>query len=302
MAEVKLLTPQEVGAVFAPLAKARLDVSGIRRKFLNCPYGEERRQALDIYLPNEGEGPYPVVFFLHGGGWAGGSRADAQVLPFIGGVERGYAVVSVGYRLLPHIRWPENLFDVKAALRWTAENAETYLLDPDRCALTGASAGAQLAMMAAFTMGQAVFEGAPLGKTCRIRAVVNQFGPTDFTKVHSYYDESGFARAADPDDPALSEAEQMFGGRFSELGNLVRFVNPIDQVHPDVPPVLSQHGRYDPIVAYQHAVDLTEKIRRVAGEDRAELDIQEGMTHADLGFASPEEVDRIFGFLDKYLK
>lgn len=302
MSEIKLLTPEEIRAVFEPLHKVKLDVSGIRRKFLNCPYGEEPRQVMDIYLPNEGEGPYPVIFFLHGGGWTGGVKSDAQALPFIAGVERGYAVICLTYRLVPHVRYPENLFDVKAALRWTAENAETYLLDTERCALTGASAGAHLAMMAAFTMGQAVFEGAPLGKTCNIRAVVNQFGPTDFNKMHTHYDESGFPRAHDPDSAKEQTLDIMLGARLTELTNMLRFMNPIDNIHPDMPPVLSQHGRYDPMVPYQQATELTERIRAIAGERRAELDIQDGLTHADLGFASPEEIDRIFTFLDKYLK
>ena len=119
--------------------------------------------------------------------------------------------------------------------------------------------------------------------------------------MSSYYEESGYRHTADSGDTP-STPEIMLGGRFSELPNLVRFMNPIDQVHPGMPPVLSQHGRYDPLVAYQHAVDLTEKIRAVAGEDMAELDLQEDYTHADLGFATPEEVDRIFTFLDRYLK
>jgi len=303
MDEISLMPTSEVEKMFARLGELKLDVSDIRRKFLNCPYGEDPKQAMDIYLPNEGAGPFPVVFFAHGGGWSGGSKSDVQVVPFIGGVNRGYAVVSLGYRLVPNIRYPENLFDINAALRWVAQNAETFLLDPSRTALCGASAGAHLTMMAAFTQGQAAFDDAAREDDrpcCRVLAVVNQFGPTDFTKMHAHYDESGFMRARSPDDPHLVDA--LLGVEAKRIPNLLRFLNPIDNVHPGVPPVLIQHGKYDPIVPYQQAVELFEKINLIAGDGTAELDISDEFLHADPGYAGEESVERIFEFLDKYLK
>lgn len=302
MPEVKLLTQQEIENMFGRFAALKLDTSAIRRKFLNCPYGEDHKQAIDIYLPNEGDGPFPIVFFMHGGGWSVGNKKDAQILPFMGGISRGYAIISVGYRLVPNIRYPDNLFDVKAALRWVAENAETYLLDPERVALTGASAGAHLAMMAAFTHGQAVFEGAPLTKTCRIRAVVNQYGPTDFLKQHEQFDESGYPRISPPDPDAMNSVDQMLGVQISRIPNLTRFLNPMDNVHSNIPPVLIQHGRFDPVIPYQQATELYRKIIETAGEGKAVLDINEIYTHADPGFAEHESVERIFSFLDAYVK
>lgn len=302
MAEVKLLSQQETEKMFGRFAALKLDTSAIRRKFLNCPYGENQKQALDIYLPNEGDGPFPVIFFMHGGGWSGGNKKDAQVLPFMGGVERGYAVISVGYRLVPFIRYPDNLFDIKATLRWVYENADTYLLDPERVALAGASAGAHLAMMAAFTEGQAVFEGAPLSKTCKIRAVVNQYGPTDFLRKHEQFDESGYVRINAPDCNSMDSEDNMLGIKLSSVQNLVRFLNPIDNVHPNIPPVLIQHGQYDPVVPYQQATELYHKIINVAGSGKAVLDLSEKYTHADPGYAEPESVEIIFSFLDKHLK
>lgn len=300
MDEVKLMPPEEIERMFARMSELTLDVSGIRRKFPDCPYGEDPRQSMDIYLPNDGDGPFPVVFFAHGGAWSGGIKNDVQVVPFMGGVTRGYAVVSLGYRLIPNIRYPENLFDIKAALRWVALNADTYLLDPSRTALCGASAGAHLAMLAAFTQGQAAFEDVPGGPTCRVLAVVEQFGPTDFTRFHAHYDESGYPRAQAPGVPSAMDV--MLGVKAELIPNLMRFCNPIDNVRPGIPPVLLQHGMRDPIVPYQQAVELFEKINAVAGEGMAELDLSEGFLHADPGYADPESVDRIFGFIDKHLR
>ncbi|MCL1835248.1 MAG: alpha/beta hydrolase [Oscillospiraceae bacterium] len=299
MAEINLMPPEEVGRMFARLGELKLDVSGIKRKFLGCPYGEDSAQVLDIYLPNEGGGPFPVVLFAHGGGWSGGARNDTQLVTFIGGVNRGYAVVSLDYRLIPNIRYPANLFDIKSAMRWIAENSRTYLLDPDRVALTGSSAGAHLVMMAAFTQGQPAFEESPRGPSCVVRAVIEQFGPTDFLKFHPHYDESGYPRAQSPDRGSALDA--LLGVDANLVPNLVRFINPIDNVHPGIPPVLIQHGRYDPIIPYQQALELHDKIIAIAGADKSELDLSEEFLHADPGYTYDESQHRIFDFLDRNL-
>lgn len=286
--------------MFARLGELTLDTEDIRRKFLNCRYGEEPLQALDIYLPDDGAGPFPVIFFAHGGGWSGGAKGDVQVVPFISGVKRGYAVISLDYRLIPGVRYPANLFDIRAALRWVAKNAGTYLLDPSRTALCGASAGAHLVMMAAYTQGQAVFDDDPDSPTCNVLAVIEQFGPTDFSKFDDHYDESGYPRAQIPG--ARTSLDVLLGVQAGSIPNLLRFVNPIDNVHRGVPPTLLQHGRRDPIAPYQQAVELYEKINMIAGDGMAELDLSEDFLHADPGYAGEESVERIFRFIDKHLK
>jgi len=297
--EILIMPPEDVEKMLATAKEVRLDVSGIRRKFPDRPYGADPKQAVDIYLPNDGDGPFPIVFFVHGGSWAHGQKDDEQVVPFIGGVDRGYAVVSIGYRLIPDVRYPDNLFDIKAALRWAARNAEEFRLDPARAALCGDSAGAHLAMMAAFTQGIAVFGDVPREPTCSVRAVVEQYGPTDFAKIHEHYDESGFPRAFVPGVP--SAVDVMLGVPAESITNLLRFYNPIDNVHPGIPPVLLQHGKRDPLIPYQQALDMYDKIIEIAGEGRAELDISEEFMHADPGYASPESVERIYGFIDKFV-
>jgi len=300
MSEVILMPPEEVERMFARLGELELDTSGVRRKFLDCPYGAHPQQKLDIYLPNDGDGPFPVVFYAHGGGWARGDKGDTQIVPFISGVDRGYAIVSLNYRLIPEVRYPDNMFDIKAALRWVARNAATYLLDPTRTALCGASAGAHLVMLAAFTMGQPVFDDDPYAQTCKILAVVEQFGPTDFIMNDEHFDKSGFPRVQPPGVyPAI---DFMLGAKATTVPNLLRFMNPADNIHPGVPPVLIQHGRRDPVVPYQQAVELYEKINAIAGEGMAELDLSEDFMHADPGYAAPESVERIFGFIDKHLR
>jgi len=290
---------KDVERMFAHLGDHSIDTSNIRRKFIDCPYGDAPNQVLDVYVPDKGNGPFPIVFFAHGGAWSIGSKSDAQLLPFIDGINRGYAIISMNYRLVPEIRYPENLFDIKTALRWAAKKAEEYMLDPSRVALCGASAGAHLSLMAAFTQGQVVFDNDADAPSCRVLAVVEQFGPTDLAKIHVHFDESGFPRAQVPGE--FSPQDALIGVRMEVVPNFMRFVNPLDNVHPNIPPVLIQHGIHDPVIPYQQATELHDKIISVAGVGMAELDLYETFLHADPGYASAESVDRIFEFLDKHL-
>lgn len=118
---------------------------------LDVPYGAHDGQVLDVHLPRRsGRAPRPTVVFFHGGGWMSGSRAD--VSPLVRAqLARGWVVVSVGYRLVPAVRWPTPLTDVKQAVRWVRANAERFRIDPDRLVAWGPSAGGHLAAMVGLT-------------------------------------------------------------------------------------------------------------------------------------------------------
>ena len=115
----------------------------IKNKFLDIAYADKSKaEKLDIYLPNEGKGPFPVIIFIHGGAFMFGDKADDQVNPALEGVKRGYAVVSVNYRMSGEAVFPAAIQDVKAAIRFVRANAAKYHLDPKRIASFGNSAGA----------------------------------------------------------------------------------------------------------------------------------------------------------------
>ncbi len=105
----------------------------VKRKFLDIPYASlSPAQKLDIYLPDEGEGPFPVIVWIHGGAFMGGDKADLQVLPSLEGLKRGYAVVAINYRLSGEARFPALVHDAKAAIRWIRANAQIYHFDPEQ--------------------------------------------------------------------------------------------------------------------------------------------------------------------------
>ena len=295
------MTRDEVEAAFHGMAAPPFDPTQVPRRYLDCSYGSDPLQALDIYLPDEGDF-FPVLVFLHGGAWEAGGRADGQVAPLLLGLQHGYAIVSVGYRLVPQVRYPQNLFDVKAALRWLKSNGRKYHLDPCRIAISGCSAGAHLAMMAGFTQNQAVFEDAALGCSCEIRAVVDLYGPTNFQKLDLHFEESGIPRFPPGAFGEPNVVDVMMGFSCAGTLNMLRFVSPYDCVHQDMPPTLIQHGRLDPVVAYQQAAELAGKIMDVAGKEKVAFYLFENYVHADPRFFEESNVRRIFAFLDPILK
>jgi Domain of Unknown Function (DUF1080)/Carboxylesterase family len=115
------------------------------RRDLQYAGTNNERQTLDLYAPAEGEG-HPVVFWIHGGGWQAGTKTDVQAKP-PAFVDKGYVFVSAGYRLLPEATIKEMAGDLAKALRWVHDHAEDYGGDPDRIAVMGHSAGAQLAAL-----------------------------------------------------------------------------------------------------------------------------------------------------------
>ena len=125
----------------------------IKRKFLDIPYASlSPAQKLDIYLPDDSAGPFPVIVSIHGGAFMGCDKADMQVLPMLEGLKRGYAVVAVNYRLSWEAIFPALVQDVKAAMRWIRAHAQRYLLDPNKIAAWGGSAGAYLSRCWEFQM------------------------------------------------------------------------------------------------------------------------------------------------------
>src|SRR5262249_14303131 len=99
------------------------------------------RQTLDLYVP-QADGPLPLIIWVHGGGWQGGSKDGLNpALPLLA---KGFAVASVHYRLSNQAVFPAQIQDCKAAVRWLRGHAKEYNLDADRFGAWGASAGGHL--------------------------------------------------------------------------------------------------------------------------------------------------------------
>ena len=282
----------------------KADVSNIHRKWLDLPYANlSPVQKLDIYLPGEGDGPFPIILHIHGGGFAIGDKRDIHVLPFLKGLERGYAVVSVNYRLSGEAIFPAGLQDIKAAIRWLRANSEHYHIDGNRIAAWGGSSGGNYAAMVSLTDQVNELDDLNLGNTeypCNVQAAVDWFGPTDFLKMDEQLYESGFG----PSDhgKADSPESRYLGARLSDVPLKVDLANPMTYIHKHMPPILIQHGSLDTMVPVQQSIMFAEKLGKYVSRDRFEFDILEGAGHGDPLFETEENMNRVFSFLDKSLR
>ncbi|OAN36741.1 prolyl oligopeptidase family serine peptidase [Mycolicibacterium iranicum] len=226
----------------------------------------QRSHLLDLYLPLAADGPVPVVIFQMGSAFRGDDTkgkaladqdgAHGDVLPAPGSmltapqlaklwVPRGYAVVGLNVRSSSQAKFPAQVHDVKAAIRFLRACATTYGLDPDRFATMGNSSGGWIATMAALTSGITDLEG-DLGNPDRsssVRAAIDLFGPTDFLAMDAHRLADGQVHDA-PDSP---ESELM-GFPIRTDPSAVEKANPAMYVTADSPPVFIAHGTADPLV------------------------------------------------------
>lgn len=194
---------------------------------------------LDAYLPVDAPSatsapptaPLPAIVFVHGGGWRIGTRAEFAPMA-IRMARRGYAAVTVSYRLSPEAAYPAAILDIKAALRFVRAHAADYGIDPGRIAIAGGSAGGQIAALVGTTNGDARFDDdAADGASSAVQAIVNIDGLSDFTSEEARRYE---------DDPAKqpSAAGAWLGGRYGERGAVWREASPLFHVGARTPPVL----------------------------------------------------------------
>jgi len=271
-----------------PLPAAVGGPAGTRR-LLGVPYAAIpgiRPLELDLYLP-AGDGPHPVVVFLHGGGWRLGSRHLAgpayrgqTPTPFERVAQAGIAVASVDYRLSGEAVFPAQLHDAKAAVRWLRARAGELGVDPDRIAAWGESAGAHLAALLGLVGDQAM-EGdvGVAGTSSAVSAVVAWYAPTDLAAVAADL-------GVDPHDPATREA-QLLGAPAVDVPELAAQASPVTHVSPEAPPLLLLHGAADRMIPCVQSERLYDALVEAGVE--AELDIYEDADHMWLGSSEAPE-------------
>ncbi|MCX7885842.1 MAG: alpha/beta hydrolase, partial [Verrucomicrobiae bacterium] len=270
-----------------PGVKAHRDVPYIAN-------GHER-QKLDLFLPEKPAGPLPLIIWIHGGGWAAGSKEGCPPLR-AGYVERGYAVASIGYRLSGDAIFPAQIEDCKSAVRWLRANAKQYGLDPDRFAVWGSSAGGHLAALLGTSGDVKAFDvGENLHVTSRVQAVCDYYGPTDFLQMDAHAPPDARLKH---DSPASPES-RLIGGPIQENKEKVARANPITYVTPDDPPFLIVHGDADPVVPIHQSKLLFEALKKAGVPVR--FHTIKGAGHGQ-GFGGREISEMVAAFFDAHLK
>jgi len=244
------------------------------------------RQKLDLFLPSGATNPLPLIIWVHGGAWKAGSKENCPALRYL---DRGYAVASINYRLSQHAIFPAQIEDCKAAVRWLRAHAKEYNLDPNRFAAWGASAGGHLVALLGTAGDVKSFDvGANLEFPSRVQAVVDFFGPTDFTQMSKYAPKDG----PFDHDAADSPESQLIGGAVPENKAQAAKANPITYVSADDPPFLIMHGDQDKLVPYQQSEILRAALQK-AGVP-VKFEIIKGAGHGFGGREIDRQVEEFF--------
>jgi len=283
----------------------KANTGNIKIKWLDIAYAtQSQAQKLDIYLPGEGDGPFPVILSIHGGAFKGGDKGDGQVNAMLEGLKRGFAVVSINYRLSGEAIWPAQIQDVKAAIRWIRANSKQYKLNPEKIAAWGGSAGGHLSAITGTSGNVKELEDLSQGnadQSSRVQAVIDWFGPTDFLKMDEHAKESKVANPQVHSIPDSPES-QLIGKNLQEAPDNVRAANPETYISMDDPPFFIQHGLNDALVPYPQSVNFAKKLEQTLGKDKVTIELIPDTGHGGPAFETEQNLDKVFDFLDKYLK
>jgi acetyl esterase/lipase len=250
---------------------------------------DDTHLQVNIARPKVGEGPFPAIVCIHGGGFRAGSREGYNGL-CLKLAQQGYVAVTVSYRLAPKYQFPAAVHDTKAAVRWLRARAKDYKVDPNRIGTTGGSAGGHLAQFLALTADVPMFEGdgGHREQSSRVACVVNVYGPSDFTK--------SYGKSVD----AAEVLPLFLGGNLETARHRHIVSSPLYWVTPNAAPTLCIHGTEDRYVAHEQAVWLIDKLK--AADVEAELLTLPGAGHGFKGDDAAKSDAALFAFFDKHLK
>ena len=246
--------------------------------------GAPKQLKLDVLVPKT-EGPKPLVVYVPGGGFMIAPKSLAlDQRTYL--AESGFVVASVEYRTVPDgATWSDGVTDVKAAIRYLRAHAGEYQIDPSRVGVWGESAGGYLASMAGVTNGMSQFDvGSNLDQSSAVQAVLDKFGPSDYSKVAADFDAAAQRANYAPDNNLAKYAGAGTGKSALENLQAVARANPITYVHRGDPPFLLMHGSADTAVSPSQTLILHTALR-AAGDDSTRYVLQ-GAGHGDLAVLS----------------
>jgi acetyl esterase/lipase len=191
---------------------------------------------LNLYRPAK-VGHYPAIVTIYGGAWQRGNPdQDAAFNRYM--AAQGYVVWAISYRHAPQYQFPAQIDDVRSALQFIQTHATEYETDIQRVGLMGRSAGAQLAMLAAY-------QSSPFP----IQALVNYYGPVNLT--------AGYYEVPTPDPiGSRSVLKAFLGGTPEDVPTLYQQASPLNAVKPNLPPSLLIYGKRDHIVQSKYGRNL----------------------------------------------
>ena len=200
-------------------------------------YGDAPRQTLDVYAPPTAKGA-PVVVFIHGGSWTGGSKDEYK---FVGAslARAGYVTLVISYRLAPEHRYPEYIQDAALAIRWARDHAARYGGGPNQLFVMGHSAGGFNALEVVMNARWLKAVSVPISS---VRGVIGLAGPYDYD-FRQFPSKNAFPVGATPEE-----------------------VMPSRHVRAGPPPALLLTAANDTVVAPDNATRMAAALRAAGGQ------------------------------------
>jgi acetyl esterase/lipase len=287
MRKPAMLLPMALVAAVLPAIRAT--AADAMRHLVDVTYAQAGTQPmrLDLHLPADRAAP--LVVYLHGGAWRDGNKT--QYPEFL--VARGFAVASVEFRASTVARFPANVHDIKAAVRFLRAKAREYGYSAERIAISGASSGGHLAALVGTTNGVVELEGDEGGfvkESSAVQAIVSWYGASNLNTILAQSTPFGLSVR----EPAL---RLLLGGLPEEVPALARLASPVEHLDARDPPALLMHGDQDRQMPVNQLLELEGAYRR-AGLS-VETFIVHGAGHGGDAFSSGEAAERAVVFLQR---
>lgn len=277
--------------MFSPFKPAREEAQRTQDIEFASIAGQKLR--LDVYEPKAPRAPgelRPAIIQVHGGGWIIGDKRE-QGLPLLYHLaSHGWVGFNVNYRLSPGATFPDHLIDIKRAIAWIREHAETYGIDPNFIAITGGSAGGHLCALMALTSNDPRYQPGFEDADTSVQAAVPIYGVYDFTDRLNLMGRPFRKRVLEP---------LIMKAFYDEEPEKYLDASPLELVHHDAPPMLVIHGDRDVLAPVEYARLFTKELRAVSANPVFYAEIP-GAQHAFEIFASPRTV-RVIAGVERFL-
>jgi acetyl esterase/lipase len=250
----------------------------------------EHSLKLDLYIP-EGKLRAPLIVWVHGGAWRSGSKKS---MPLSKLVENGYPIASVDYRLSTQAKFPAQIHDIKAAIRFVRGHGKQWGVETKKIVVAGDSAGGHLAALVGVSSGNSELEGeigTDRSQSSDVQGIISFYGAANLTTILKQSTPHGLEVRV----PAL---ELLLGGQPETVPVLTRLASPVFHVDGHAPPLLLLHGDQDLQMPINQSLELEGVYQKVHAQ--VQLEVVHGAGHGGAIFYDEERLEIVRKFLSRY--
>lgn len=263
------------------------------QKFADINYAGDGEvfHNLDVYIPKVEKASYPVVVHIYGSAWySNSSKGMADLGTIVQALlDAGYAVVCPNHRSSMDAKFPAQIQDIKAVIRWVRANAAEYKFDPSFVATSGFSSGGHLSSLAATSGGVQELEGTVGGnleQSSTVQAACDWSGPIDMFKMN----------CDEPRKWGGTPEEALIGHDYTpEYEAQMKAISPLSYLDPNDPPLTIFHGTNDTTVPFCQGVELYDALTEAGVE--TDLHLEEGAGHG-INMYTEANLSAMVEFLD----